>query len=233
MKSPDPPAVAAVIFDLDGTLINTSPLILATYRQVLAGLPPGPAGDSLLLEFFGLPLGEAIAGIQRRLGSAVIIDEEVVALVEQYRQHNHRLHDELIESFVGVEAALAELRGRGYRVGVVTSKRRALALRGLRHYGLDAWVEAFVAADDCERLKPHPEPILRALGALGVPPDRAVYVGDTPVDVAAGRAAGVLALAAGWGPCPADALHAAGPHRLLESIQDLLDLLPDRAASLH
>lgn len=214
-----------MIFDLDGTLIDTAPLILASCRHVFA-LEPGSEHEASLPEMFGLPLAQGMALLYERLGYGQASEATVQGLVRRYREHNLAFHDELIRPFPGVAEVLEALAGRGYRLAVATSKQRPTALRGLRHFGLDRWVEVVVAADDCMQHKPHPEPVLRAAAGLGVPARAALYVGDTPVDVAAGRAAGSITVGAAWG-APHPALAASAPDHLLLAVEGLLGLLAD------
>src|SRR5262249_51224876 len=119
---------------------------------------------------------------------------------------------------------VAELRSRRYLVGVVTSKGRELAIRGLRMGDLESLLDAAVFLEDTERHKPHPEPLLTALGRLRVEPHEAVYVGDSAHDMVAGRRAGVKTIAAGWGPFPRAELEREAPDFIAESITDLLEI---------
>jgi pyrophosphatase PpaX len=105
----------------------------------------------------------------------------------------------------------------------------AIARRGLAWTGLDAYVPLVVGADDTTRHKPDPEPVRVALDRLGHPPEEALFVGDSPFDMAAGRAAGVLAVAACWGPFPRAELEVAGADHFLDSLAELPGLL-DRLA---
>lgn len=186
-----------VLFDLDGTLIDSVELILRSYRHTLqhhrGTVPP----DEVWLEGLGTPLWE-----QFRLFTDD--PQEIEAMVATYREHNLQHHDALVRVFPGVPEAVDALKARGVRLGVVTSKLRTGTLRGLERCGLDGQFEVLVCADDVTRPKPHPEPVERAVELLGATPATTLFVGDSPHDLAAGRAAGVYTGAVLWGPFPRD-----------------------------
>lgn len=150
-------------------------------------------------------------------------DESVIdQLLAAYRTFNAENHDRLARPFEGTGEVLKELRRRGYLIGVVTSKGRDLALRGLRLCSLDGLLDAAVFLEDTEFHKPRPEPIMAALKNLNKTSDATAYVGDSPHDMAAARAAGVLAVGALWGPASRVQLEREKPDLIAESIEDLL-----------
>jgi pyrophosphatase PpaX len=207
----------AVLFDLDGTLIDTIDFILASVRHTFADRPRGPT-DAEWIAGIGTPL-------RTQLAEYASDAADLESLVERYRQHQRAHHDARTRCYTGVRELLAELRLDGHRVGVVTSKLAEPAARALRHVGLDAMVEVLVGADDCERHKPHPEPVLKALARLGVAPETALFVGDSPHDVAAGNSAGVATAAVLWGACSPEVLVAARPGHVLASVAELRALI--------
>jgi pyrophosphatase PpaX len=153
------------------------------------------------------------------------VDPDVVdRLLVEYRLFNVANHDWLARPFQGTGEVLSELRHRGYLIGVVTSKARELALRGLRLCALDALIDSAVFLEDTDAHKPHPEPILAALNRLSAPPRSSVYVGDSRHDIIAAQAAGVRTVAALWGPAPRAELERERPDFVAESITDLLEI---------
>ena len=208
----------AVLFDLDGTLVDSTALILACYRHTmrthLGTVPP----DDAWLEGFGTPLEQQIARFARS-------PEEAAAMMATYRAYQQEHHDAAVRPFPGVPETLRALAARGLKLAVVTSKHKALALHGLEICGLGAWLPLCIAPEDVARPKPHPEPVERALACLGVPGDRALFVGDSPHDVAAGRAAGVRTAVALWGPFPRQAFANEPPDLWLGQPEDLLTLV--------
>lgn len=209
----------AVLFDLDGTLLDSVALILASYQHTLAahGLPPVP--DETILAGMGIPLE---AGFARSIGDA----EEIARMVTTYRAHNLELHDSMVQPYPGVSEVVRALRERGGRLAVVTSKRREGTERGLSKLGLRECFDALVCSDDVSRAKPHPEPVHLALERLGgVDPERAVFVGDSTHDMEAGRAAGVHTAAVLWGPFSRAALEPTSPSTFVRDAAELRSYL--------
>jgi len=201
-----------VLFDLDGTLIDSGPMILASFRHATVSVLGREIPDIDLVA----AAGGATLEQQMRAFDAERVDE----LVAAYRAHNIPLHDDL-QCCVGMEVLLDELKAEGRRLGVVTAKRRRTVDLAFERLGIERYFDVVVTADDTTAHKPDPAPILLALDRLGARAEDAVYVGDSPFDVGAARAAGVYAVAVGWG----------GMHRvadadaLAETAEDLLALL--------
>ena len=208
----------AVLFDLDGTLLDSIELILASARHAFDGYAGRAPSDAEWLAGVGTPL-------LAQLRSFASDEGDVAPLVDRYRAYQLEHHDRLTRCYADVPATLAELRRRGHPMAVVTSKFGAIARRGLAHTGLDAYLPVVIGADDTVRHKPDPEPVRVALARLGYPPGEAVFVGDSPHDVAAGRAAGVATVAACWGPFARAELEAAGADHFLDCLADLPALL--------
>ena len=208
--------IEAVLFDLDGTLLDTEAMILASFRfathKVLGYSPP----DKQLTDMVGIPLD-----YQMRIISPENADE----LVTVYREHNKLVHDELIRYFPGTREVLENLRSSGMRMAVVTSKRSEMATRGLRHFNLHGYFELLLGSNDTSKHKPDPEPLLMAADRLDVPVAQTLYLGDSPYDMEAARAAGSLAVAALWGMFSRERLLAADAQRELSSIGELPELI--------
>ncbi|MGE5619608.1 MAG: HAD-IA family hydrolase [Sphingomonadaceae bacterium] len=214
-------AIRYLLFDLDGTLIDTTDLILSCYRNSVSRLVENPPTDAEILKGFGRPLRDQLWRLYPELRHR--IDEMFVL----WRNVQEELHDSLIKPFPGTVEVLVELKRRGYPMGVVTSKERNTALRGMGLYGLQQLVEPLVCVDDTTNHKPHPEPILRGIELLGARPEETLYVGDSLFDMKAGREAGTKVAAALWGPFPKEPLLEYKPDFALRSIRELLDLCPD------
>ena len=198
-----------VLFDLDGTLIDSIRLILDSFHHTLAAHGKAAASDGELLVHVGTPL-------TRHLAHYAEDPAEVEAMIATYRAWNLAHHDGAVRAFPGAVAAVHALANRVAQLGVVTSKQRAAAHRGLAVAGFCADTErlapfqVLVGADDVALHKPDPTPLLAALERLGASRERAAYVGDSPHDLAAARAAGLTAVAVGWGPFPRAALDQVG-----------------------
>lgn len=187
------PRVATLLFDLDGTLIDSLGLIRASYEHTCREHLGRAMAEDEWLEGLGRPLAWQF----RRYTDD---ERRVEAMIGTYRAHNLAHHDQSVQAFPGVRAALEQLRGRGLRLGVVTSKLHSGADRGLRRCGLDDLIEVVIGADDVKRAKPEAEPVERALELLAGQPRECVMVGDSPHDVASGAAAGARTAAVLWGP---------------------------------
>jgi pyrophosphatase PpaX len=180
----------AVLFDLDGTLIDSGAIILASFRHATQTVLRREIPDAELAALVG---GSNIHDQMRAIDAA-----QVDELVRVYREHNEPLHDEL-EAFEGIEHVLARLKRDGRLLGIVTAKRRKTVELAFAVLPLERYFDVVVTSDMTERHKPDPEPVLTALGRLGVGPAEAAFVGDSPFDVASGKAAGVFTVAVAWG----------------------------------
>ncbi|HLG05435.1 MAG TPA: HAD-IA family hydrolase [Gemmatimonadales bacterium] len=211
-------SISTVLFDLDGTLIDSIELILKSYHHTMAahGLPP--VSDAEWLAGLGTPLWVQFRPFAEEPG-------RLEGLIATYREYNLAHHDAMVTAYPGVVEAVVAIRGAGLRTGVVTSKNRSGAVRGLRRVGLEDQVDVIVGADEIANPKPHPEPIRIALARLGEHPERAMYVGDSVHDMESGRAAGVATGAVLWGPFRREHLEETRPSHWLERPADLLRVL--------
>ena len=210
-------ALQAVLFDLDGTLIDSVELILSSFRHATAHVLGAPLPDEELMRNVGVPLARQMREFS---------PEHAEELLRVYREHNARVHDEMLKRYSGVEEALLGLAAGGMKLGVVTSKMRHMAFRGLERFDLARFFDVVVGSDDVEVHKPDPHPLFVAAAELDVPIERCAYVGDSPHDMAAARAAGCLAIAALWGAFEPDVVLQPGADYALGSAFELLEL-PD------
>lgn len=208
----------AVLFDLDGTLIDSIELILRSAQHAFRDRPGHVPSDAEWLTGVGIPL----ATMFRRYAAD---DAEVDALIARYREYQLEHHDRLVRCYDQVVETVDGLKAAGHPTAIVTSKAGWLAKKGLDHVGLGAHFDVIIGCDSCERHKPDPAPVLLALERLGRSPDEAVFVGDSVHDVFAGNAAGVITIAALWGPFTRGDLAASSPAYYLERIADLPGLL--------
>jgi pyrophosphatase PpaX len=213
-----PGKLTAALFDFDGTLVDTTEMI---YQGMLHA-----TGEVLGRE---IPRETLMANVGQPLPRQMeILDaEKAELLLQSYRAHHETHHDALIREFPGVDAALARLRDAGVKIAVVTSKRRASVEMALRSFPtLGEVVDHFVTMEETTEHKPHPAPLLKGLEDLGgVPKEESVYVGDSPHDVAAAKAAGITSVAVSWGAFAEDTLRAAEPDHLVPDIDAVVDLL--------
>ncbi|SHF67321.1 pyrophosphatase PpaX [Desulfofundulus australicus DSM 11792] len=204
--------VEVVLFDLDGTLADSLPLIMHTYRRVFGEMGI-PWDDGNILGWIGRP----IVDIARYFAG----EERAEDFIKRYQHYYHLDHDRYTRLFPGTLEMLRNLRAMGLKLGIVTSKGKTGAWRTVNFTGLDQYIDVMVTAHDVDRHKPLPDPILKAMEVLQTRPDRTVYVGDSYFDIQAGRSAGVKTLGVTWGVASRAELERYRPDGLLDSWADL------------
>ncbi|HEV2178819.1 MAG TPA: HAD-IA family hydrolase [Gemmatimonadaceae bacterium] len=218
-------APLAILFDLDGTLADSVELILGAFRHTFKTHLGSAPADHVWIAGMGTPLSSQIR--------ALVTNEALIEpMTATYRDWQNRHHDALLREFHGVRETLSLLHERGHEMALVTSKATEAAKRALRLIGIDGLLSHVVGLDSTTTHKPNPEPVLHALAQLRSRPDDALFVGDSPHDIAAGNAAGVFTVAALWGPFPRQTLEAAHPGRLIADIRDLPPLIDDLTAAI-
>jgi pyrophosphatase PpaX len=206
-----------VLFDLDGTVVDSGGIILASMRHATQEVLGRDYSDEELMQAVGGP------GLEAQMSA--LAPDHVEQLVDVYRAHNEPLHDEL-EACEGMEDVLVRLHDEGRRLGVVTAKRRSTVELAFAQVPLGHLFETVVGGDETERHKPDPEPLLLGAERLGADPAATAYVGDSPFDIRAAKAAGMFAVAVTWGRIhDRERLEAEQPDAIVESAEELLDLL--------
>jgi pyrophosphatase PpaX len=209
----------AALFDFDGTLVDTTEMIYQGMRHAA----------STVLGRDDIPRETLLANVGQPLPRQMeLIDaEKAELLLEAYRHHHEENHDALIQEFPQVAQALSRLRSTGIKVAVVTSKRRVSVEMALNNFpDLRDVVDRFVTMEDTNEHKPHPEPLWRGLELVGgFPKEEAAYVGDSPFDVEAAKAAGLTSVAVSWGAFSEDRLREAEPDHLVPDIESAVDVL--------
>ncbi len=209
------PRPSTVLFDLDGTLIDSIDLIVDSYHHTFRthGLPVVSRDE--IVEGIGTPL---VAVFKRYSDDPLVIDEWITT----YRHFNLAHHDAMVRAFPGAVEMVRAIHGAGRRLGLVTSKNNSGARRGLALVGLDGVMEVIVGSDDVTRHKPDPEPVHRALQQLAARAGDAVFIGDSHHDIVSGRAAGVRTIAVCWGAVDHGRLREAGADRLCATPAEVL-----------
>jgi pyrophosphatase PpaX len=206
-----------VLFDLDGTVVDSGAIILASMRHATREVLGRDYSDAELLQAVGGP------GLEAQMSA--LAPDHVERLVDVYRAHNEPLHDEL-EACAGMEDVLVRLREEGRRLGIVTAKRRSTVELAFDRVPLGHLFETIVGGDETERHKPDPAPLLLAAERLGADPADTAYVGDSPFDVRAAKAAGMFAVAVTWGRIHERArLEAEEPDAIVDTAEELLGVL--------
>ncbi|MDR4889630.1 pyrophosphatase PpaX [Fredinandcohnia sp. QZ13] len=210
-------AINTLLFDLDGTLIDTNELILQSFLHTFETyFPDRQFTREEILPFNGPTLHESFSSVD---------PERAEEMIAEYRKFNHEKHDELVTEFPGVFDTIKTLKEQGYKIGVVTTKIRNTVNMGLNLTKLDQFFDVVVTLDDVKNPKPDPEPVLLALKQLGSTPEEAIMIGDNYQDIVAGQNAGTKTAGVAWSHKGKDFLLEYKPDFMLENMSDLLDIV--------
>ncbi|WP_100405421.1 pyrophosphatase PpaX [Bacillus solitudinis] len=209
-------SIDTILFDLDGTLINTNDLIIASFLHTLEEYYPGKYTRERVIDFIGPPLTTTFESMDK---------SRAEEMIQTYRTHNHLNHDLLVKEYEGVYETIEELHKQGFKLGIVTTKIRKTAKMGLELTNLAQFFDVIVGFDDVEKVKPDPEPLEKALKALGSTKETAMMVGDTPHDILAGKNTGVPTAVVGWSIKGREVVKLYEPDFILDSMKDLLTIV--------
>lgn len=212
-----------ILFDLDGTLVDSIELIVTAAMNAFASRPGPAPTEAQIRNTIGRPLPTTF-------GPWLVNEDDLPFLISKYRAYQLEHHDRMTNAYTGIVDAVVRLHEAGCTMGVVTSKVGYLADRALVHTGLAQYMTCVIGADSTTRHKPEPEPILLALERLCRTCDSAIYVGDSPYDMQSARAANVRALGVAWGAFDAQALRDAGAEAVLADPAALVGYLLPKPA---
>ena len=208
-------AAPAVLFDLDGTLVDSIELIVSAAMNAFASRPGPAPSEEEIRNTIGRPLPTTF-------GPWLVDDNDLPYLIAKYREYQLEHHDRLTNAYEGIVDAVTGLDAAGCAMAIVTSKVGFMAERALTHVGLSKYMRCVIASDSTTKHKPDPEPVLLALERLECGPSGALFVGDSPYDMQAARAAGVHALGVAWGAFSVRALHDAGAESIIHHPMELV-----------
>ncbi len=209
--------IQAILFDNDGTLVDTYDAILSCFQYATQKVLHKAIPDEELMAKVGQPL-------RVQMWDFTDNPETHQALCDAYWERGQIVHDECAHLFEGVAETLSALQERGFVMGVVTSKLHGAAQHGLKLFGIDQYFDCLVCPDDCEGTKPNPAPVIYGAQLLGIDPSRCLYVGDSPFDMQAGNGAGCITVACLWGMFDKDTLSYENPDYMCAKFSDLLNL---------
>lgn len=229
----------AVIFDLDGTLVNTGPLITESFRYTIGQVFHEDLPLNELTALVGIPLAQQMSFFankyydQRKISfcSVETVEHLTDILLTTYRGYCSEVRDEFIRPFDGVEPFISSLAQRKIPIGVATSKRRESAISDLSYFDLYKYFDTLIGSDDVLEPKPKPEPLLKVMNILSekhqkeLHPHECIYIGDSPFDIRASHAAGMLSVAVEYGMFAADVLKEEKPAYTVATPQELNTLL--------
>lgn len=201
-----------LLFDFDGTLLNTNHLIIETFRHVLEPKFPGKYTTKDLEAFIGPSLTETFSAID---------SENTEALIAEYLQWNRVHHDDLVTGFDDVVEVLTTLKNAGLKLAIVSTKRQASLKMGLDVLGVADLFDTIIGNEDVENTKPHPEPVLLAVQHLGIEKHEVIMIGDNYHDIEGGQNAGVHTAGVAWSMKGPEFLQALNPTYMLYTMKDL------------
>ena len=208
--------ITTLLFDLDGTLIDTNDLIITTFLHTLDKYYPSKYKREDVLPFMGPTLQETFEGID---------PDRVEEMILDYRTFNLANHDLLVKEFEGVLETIQILQEKGFKLGIVSTKIYDTVLKGMKLTKLDPFFNVIVAMEHVSKVKPDPEPIFNALGQLGSTPEETIMVGDNFHDILAGKNAGTKTAGVSWSAKGREYIAKYEPDYILDNMKDLLTIL--------
>jgi pyrophosphatase PpaX len=208
--------IDTILFDLDGTLVDTNELIISSFLHTLGKYYPDKYKREDVLPFMGPSLYDTFSGID---------PERAEEMILEYRTYNHENHDRLVKEFKGVNETVKRLKEDGFKIAIVSTKILDTVVKGLKLTKLDPYFDVIVALDHVEKPKPDPEAIYVALKQLDSTPEKAIMVGDNYHDILAGKNAGTKTAAVAWSMKGRDFLAKYEPDFMLDEMSDLLKIV--------
>lgn len=208
--------IKAVLFDLDGTLLDSNKLIIESYKYTIRKHFNKELEEKNITKYFGEPLLTTLARYS---------EEDAEELVKTYRNYNESIHDDMVTEMQGASDILIALRESGVKVAIVTSKRRVLAERGMKICNLLEKVDAIITPEDTVKHKPEGEPVLKACELLDVLPSEALMVGDSHYDILCGKNAGAKTCIVKYSLLPFEDLIKYEPDYIIENLMELLKIV--------
>lgn len=207
--------ITTLLFDFDGTLLDTNELIIQTFHTVLNAHYPGRYEREDILPFLGPTLRETFESID---------PEKTEQLMAEYRTWNIANHDAFAIEFDGVSETLRQLKNAGFKMAIVSTKRNDMVMKGLRLMKAEDLFDTVVGLDDVQHAKPHPEPLLVAMERLNSTPEETLMIGDNMHDILGGKNAGVRTAGVAWSAKGEQFIREQNPDYVLQHISDLLHI---------
>lgn len=208
--------ITTILFDLDGTLLDTNELIMQSFEQLLERHYPGQYTRPDILPFLGPTLAETFNSMD---------PSKTEMMIAEYREWNLANHDILASEFDGVKETLVQLKAQGIHMAIVSTKRNDVVQKGLKLLDIEELFETVVGLDDVQHPKPDPEPLNLAMERLGVSKEEVLMVGDNMHDILGGQHAGVRTAGVAWSLKGPEFLKTFNPDFMLTKITDLYDIL--------
>lgn len=214
--------ITTVLFDFDGTLMNTNDLIIDSWRHIYRVLEDKDINEAEIIRTFGEPLVRTM----EKAFPHVPLDE----CVNIYRSYHRDSFGDRITLFPGIKEMLSELKTLGYKLAVVTSRAGLTTNEAMQKYEIQDYFDVVVTCDDTYKHKPDPEPVFIALNHLDSSPDESIMIGDSMYDILCARNAGVISVLVGWAMAVTEE-EKTGPDRpdfFVETANDIVKLLEEK-----
>ncbi|WP_082233395.1 pyrophosphatase PpaX [Halobacillus massiliensis] len=208
-------SINTILFDLDGTLIDTNELIISSFTHTLKNHADRPYTREEIIQFIGEPLKDSLASVN---------ENEVEEMIETYRKHNIANHENYVKAYDGVLETIRTLKEQNYQLGIVTTKMRQTVEIGMKMTELEGLFDTIVTLDDVVHAKPHPEPVMKALRSLNAPASKALMVGDNTHDIESGKNAGTKTAGVAWTLKGRNVLDELKPDYMLTNMRELLQI---------
>ncbi len=208
--------INTILFDLDGTLIDTNELIILSFLHTFGIYKPGEFERKDVLRFMGPTLVETFTEFE---------PSRVDEMIATYRAFNIEQHDALVTAFEGVVETIQQLHDEGYKLGIVSTKKGDMVLRGLELTNIRHFFDPIISLDEVTNAKPHPEPVLKALELMDSSPEEAMMIGDNHHDIVSGQRAGTMTAGVAWSAKGKEHLLQYKPDFILDQMSDIIKIL--------
>lgn len=208
--------IKAVLFDLDGTLVNTNRLIMESFKYTLIMHGLKYPGDDEIVKYFGEPLIKTLERFDSKNADAFL---------KTYREFNEVKHDIMVEKIDGAEETINSLKKIGIKVGVVSSKRRGMVDKGLKITNLDGLMDVIITPEDTKLHKPNGEPVIKACEVLNIKPENSIMVGDSHFDILCGKNAGAKTCLVKYTALSVDDILKHSPDYCIDKLIDLINIV--------
>lgn len=208
--------IDTILFDYDGTLMDTNEVVLQSWQHTFRTLRGHEEDPVMIRRTFGEPLIMTL----EKMFPEVPIEKSL----EVYRTYQREIFTDFVEVFPGMLELIAELKARGYKLGLVTSRTKDTTWDGIRAYGMDKYFEAVITAGDTDKHKPDPTPINITLEKMGSSPENSIMVGDTMFDLQCAKNAGVKNVIVDWSVTMTEEEKAQADYVIKEAFE-LIDIL--------
>lgn len=208
--------ITTLLFDFDGTLLDTNELIVQTFQTVLDAHYPGKYERVDIIPFLGPTLKETMD---------IVDPAKSAQLISEYREWNFANHDLLATEFDGVSETLRQLKSNGMKMAIVSTKRNNMIMKGLELISAKNVFDTVIGLDDVQNAKPDPEPLLLAMERLNSTPEETLMIGDNSHDIHGGKNAGVRTAGVAWSLKGEQFMRDLEPDFMLHHISDLLEII--------